>query len=261
MLLRKLSLDWRYAIGELLIVVCGVLIALAVEGWRQELQNRGDEKEYVARLKGDLAQDTLQLASTMELSRERATYAASLLDVLEGGKTLESAEELVRAVEYPSWFNYPSYARATYEDLLSTGNLELLRDTEAKQIVSSYYATIDFFEQFRDLFVPAQIRLTEAVPEFLDLEVRQALFHEKVPSTCGPTLLCDAPIPWAPTTLNVTVADANAILARILDHPEARSLYMEMARIHGIQYSNLSSIRELAIQALRTLDQYGETRP
>jgi hypothetical protein len=260
MRLRKLGRNWRYGIGELVIVVCGVLIALAVEGWRQSLQNRGDEREYVARLKQDLAQDTLQLARTMELSRERATYAASLLRVLDAG-SLESPEELARAVEYPSWFNYPSYSRTTYEDLLSTGNLELLRDTEAKQIVASYYATIDWFEQFRDLFRASQIKLNQTVAALLDVEVRQALFQEKVASTCGPTLLCDALIPWGPTTLQVTVGNANAIRARLRDHPEAKSLYMEMARIHGMQYSNLASIRQLAIQALRTLDQYGEIRP
>jgi hypothetical protein len=33
---RKLKLDWSYAIGELIIVTVGVLIALGVNQWQQD---------------------------------------------------------------------------------------------------------------------------------------------------------------------------------------------------------------------------------
>lgn len=40
MLLRKLELDWRYGLGEFFVVVTGVMIALAADGW---LQDRSDQ--------------------------------------------------------------------------------------------------------------------------------------------------------------------------------------------------------------------------
>lgn len=47
MLFRKLRLDWRYAIGELVIVVAGVLIALAADGWSGRQQDRVLELRYL----------------------------------------------------------------------------------------------------------------------------------------------------------------------------------------------------------------------
>lgn len=43
MLFRKQRLDWRYGITELVIVVAGVLIALAADGWSKRQADRALE--------------------------------------------------------------------------------------------------------------------------------------------------------------------------------------------------------------------------
>ena len=40
MLWRKFKLDWKYAIGELFIVVAGVLLALAIDQWNERRLER-----------------------------------------------------------------------------------------------------------------------------------------------------------------------------------------------------------------------------
>lgn len=261
MLFRKLKLDWRYGISELLIVVCGVLIALAAEGWRQDLQDRFSERDYVVRLRQDIEQDTVALAGLMALSEERAASARSVIRVFDTGEAFGPPEEFVRAVDYAHWFNYPTYSRATIEDLRSTGNLRLLRDSDAKEAVSRYYALIDFFGQFRDVFVPTQLALSQVIPEFLAPDTRGAIFNEAISLNCGPSLSCGSRIPWESSSLEVTAAEAEQVLARLLAREDARALYAEMARIHGMHYSNLADIREMAVLTLETLDQYGERRP
>jgi hypothetical protein len=259
MLFRKLKLDWRYGISELLIVVCGVLIALAAEGWRQDLRDRSAEDDYVRRLRVDIELDTVALASLMEQTQERAAYAASVIRVFDTGEALGPPEEFVRAVEYVNWFPYPAYSRTTIGDLQSTGDLRLLRDTGAKETVSRYYAMIDFFGQFRDQFLPVKAALGQVIPEILELDMRGALFNEAIASSCGPNLPCGSGIPWASTTLEVTAAEAEVVLARLLAREDARALYAEMGRIQGMHYANLSDIRKLAVVTLETLDRYGES--
>ena len=94
------------------------------------------------------------------------------------------------------------------------------------------------------------------IPEFLPLEYRYALSQESLGRSCGPTLACDEGIPWASTTLSVSNADADAVLARLLATPDARPLYANMARTQGIHYANPVSIRSLAKEALTVLQQY-----
>ncbi len=40
MLWRKFKLEWSYAVGELLIVVAGVLVALAIDQWNDQRLER-----------------------------------------------------------------------------------------------------------------------------------------------------------------------------------------------------------------------------
>jgi hypothetical protein len=258
MLFRKLKLDWRYGLSELLIVVCGVLIALAAEGWRQDLQDRSAERDYVSRLRRDIEQDTAVLADLMALSQERAASAAAVLRVFDTGEAVGQPEDFVRAVSFAVWFNYPPYSRTTIEDLRTTGNLRLLRDVDAKETVSRYYAQIDFFGQFRDVFVPRQLALGEVIPGILGPTTQGAIFNEFISANCGLEGSCGSQIPWVPSSLTVTEEEAELVRRRLLARPDARELYADMQRIHGVHYSNLSDIRKLAVIALETLERYGE---
>ena len=85
MLFRKLKLDWKYGISELLIVVAGVLIALAANGLLQERQDQSLELEYLEGLIADLRLDTAQLsihiaeAERLGVGRDRRGAALSQL--------------------------------------------------------------------------------------------------------------------------------------------------------------------------------------
>jgi hypothetical protein len=256
MLFRKLQLNWRYGIAELGIVVAGVLIALAADGWHQGRQERATELEYVLRLMHDLELDTAAVSSIMAETEARATYARAVMATYDTGSRSGSPADFVRAVEFGNYFSYPSYSRTTIDDLMSTGNLRLIRRTTVKDAVARYYATIEWTEQFRELFRPTQLALMQFIPEFLDLDQRNALFQEGFARSCGPTLSCTTGIPWAPSELTVAEAEADLVLERLLRRPDARPFYANMARIQGGHYANLASIRELAGDALDVLERY-----
>jgi hypothetical protein len=58
MIWRRLGLDGPYLAGELVIVVAGVLIALAVNSWYSGRQARAEEIDALHRLSADLSTDT-----------------------------------------------------------------------------------------------------------------------------------------------------------------------------------------------------------
>ena len=105
---------WRRALGELLIIIFGVLIALWAENWRQTLQDRGLERTYLERLAADLRRDTAEISEMMALTVGRARYAGIVLKALEEGEPGVSPDEFIWAVEHASFFGYPAYSRATF---------------------------------------------------------------------------------------------------------------------------------------------------
>ena len=260
MLFRKFKLDWRYGVTELFIVVLGVLIALWADGWRQRREDRALEREYLERLADDLRLDTAAVANIMMLTESRAQYGQRVLSAFDTGSRSGSASDFVRALEYANYFSYPSYSRTAIEDLMSTGNLRLIQSTDVKEVLSRYYAEIDWTEQFRELNRPTQLALMQFTPKFITLDQRYALLQEGLSVSCGPTLSCRGGIPWASTELQVTEADADRALEQLRATPEARPLYANMARIQGGHYANLASIRQLATDALDVLRQYETSR-
>ena len=57
---RFRKLDWSYGLGELIIVIAGVLIALAVDQWNSDRMARVEEGEIIEQLISDLNTDVVE---------------------------------------------------------------------------------------------------------------------------------------------------------------------------------------------------------
>ena len=79
----KFSKYLIYAIGEILLVVIGIFIALQVDTWRQGNTDRQLEKEYLQRLVLDLDQD-------LKIITRTSKYRYFFFQVKKTGKTKNS---------------------------------------------------------------------------------------------------------------------------------------------------------------------------
>lgn len=98
MLFRKLQLDTRHAVTELFIVVAGVMIALAADGWLQSRGDRSLERRYLDGLITDLQADTAELNSNIRVAEERARLGHHVLSAMSGDTVLDPGY-LATAVE------------------------------------------------------------------------------------------------------------------------------------------------------------------
>ena len=55
-----------YAIGEIILVVIGILIALSINNWNEERKNRAFEKEILEQIRANLIKDKLSLESIQD---------------------------------------------------------------------------------------------------------------------------------------------------------------------------------------------------
>jgi len=63
---RKFKLDWSYAVGELLIVVTGALIALAIDQWNDNRLERAEEIEALSNILADIQADQRSFVFRLE---------------------------------------------------------------------------------------------------------------------------------------------------------------------------------------------------
>lgn len=140
MLWRKFKLNWSYAIGELAIVTVGVLIALAVGQWNSDRLARAEESLYILRISDDLNKDIEFLTSRLQALEQKANSLARISEELSRGSIVDKErflQDVVIGANY-GW-NQGRANRATYDDLVSSGNLGLIANQEVRLSIADYY--------------------------------------------------------------------------------------------------------------------------
>ncbi len=134
---------WRLLLGEFVVVVVGVLVALWVDQLREARVNATLEVEYLESLVTDLDADLAQFDEAEAWMRRSETAAATVLALYKGSPPTENMADLVAAVETAGWQMFPSITRNTIDDLRSTGNLRLIRDPALRRAIADYYTNIE----------------------------------------------------------------------------------------------------------------------
>jgi len=136
-------INWRLLLGEFVVIVIGVLMALWVDELREARNNAALEVEYLESFVTDLEADLAQFDEAEAWARRSEAAAATVLTLYEGTRQSDNLADLVMAVETAGWQSWPVITRNTIDDLRSTGNLRLLRDKSLRRAIAAYYTTIE----------------------------------------------------------------------------------------------------------------------
>jgi len=129
---------------ELVIVVLGVFIGIQASNWNQERTSAAQAANFAERLKADLREEDwayqLQIAYNSEVLAN-ANRAASGLE----GLTTISDEALLVSAYRATQYKQRLRRRSTYDELISTGAIGLIRDVALRDTAMRVYnmPTID----------------------------------------------------------------------------------------------------------------------
>ena len=149
MILRRITKhvrtqNWFAVLLDFLIVVVGVFIGIEVANWNAGRQDRLEERRYYAQILEDLRSDLVTLDTAIERAGRHDQAAERVLAALQSGVTRnDDPAKLAVAIHFAGFLYIPSASRGTYDELISTGNLRLLRDPELKRRLARYYASFE----------------------------------------------------------------------------------------------------------------------
>jgi hypothetical protein len=126
--------SWRSAIGELVLIIGGVTIALAASSWYDDRQERTDERLVLNQLARALEVDLEELSSRYEIQQNRHQNVTELLQHLEAGGPNPPEVELSAVL---GWVGVRTNS-APYEALKSRG-FELISDESLRLQLIYYY--------------------------------------------------------------------------------------------------------------------------
>lgn len=120
-----------YAIGEIVLVVIGILIALSINNGNEARKARKQEIKYLKNLQTDITLEFINNDSIINYRAITAKAAARILDF----KILETASDVI-ALEHSLQQVFSRYpfipTNNTYKELLSSGNLNYIINDSIK---------------------------------------------------------------------------------------------------------------------------------
>lgn len=126
-----------YAIGEIILVVIGILLALQINTWNQEKNNKNEEQFYLNKLQVNLVQDTVYLSNRMRQLNFTLDSLTSLEVLLRDKKLKEfTNENMFRSLI--GLFRFQPQT-STFDNLISTGKLELISNQSIVDSLFNYY--------------------------------------------------------------------------------------------------------------------------
>jgi hypothetical protein len=137
----KTTKYFKYAIGEIVLVVIGILIALQVNNLNTERLNKHEEQNYLKAIRIDLKKDSLKLASLVNGIGKQLTQLEKLKFELESASTVIKQDKEFATSLLTTFSFVPE--KATTDDLKSSGNLNLISNQHVKDSLLSYYNHID----------------------------------------------------------------------------------------------------------------------
>lgn len=129
-----------YAIGEIFLVMVGILLALQVNNWNQNRLNSIKELAYLERLQYDLQADTAMLAEFIKAVEYKSRFLKSILK--EDLTKFHHLKGLTHDIFISRFSSPPVSTDNTFQEMKSTGSLGLLKDESLKKSIFNYYRYI-----------------------------------------------------------------------------------------------------------------------
>lgn len=140
----------KYAFGEILLVMIGILLALQVNNWNEERKNNRIRKSYLENLKVDLKKDLENLEGLNAINTYNETEGRYLSSFLDNNLVEVDTTRLIKSIFFCGHIPNFTIISATYNDLINSNNIYLFEDVVLKRLLDDYYIRNNWVELFND---------------------------------------------------------------------------------------------------------------
>jgi hypothetical protein len=167
---NKFSAYLRYAVGEIILVVFGILIALQINNWNANRIKKNRELVYLINIRRDLDEQIRSINDQMNMESNISKTAKPLLEYYKKHHQFHVDSSFSSAIGNLTSRRTFVKINPTYTELISSGNVDIISDNKFKGDLIEYYQELERLELiinknnnlFTDaVFIPGVIRLSE----------------------------------------------------------------------------------------------------
>ena len=167
----KFSKYLIYAVGEIILVVIGILIALAINNNNEENKNIEQEQVILKQLKTDYQANLLQLENKIEMRRKLISESLAVLDIT--SKDISISQDSLSTI-FATFFMDPTFDPIE-NDLMNLENIKLIRNDSLKQLLSHW--TSDFNAYSESEQIQHDHYISEIIPFMKEVGIMRNANH------------------------------------------------------------------------------------
>ena len=204
--------NWTTIVIEFVLLVCGVFLGIQAANWNEQRAEDVKAQAYLARIRGNLAQDLQSIERRVVLWRQVIEYGKGAIRYAETGELVDgSAWKTLLAFYQASQLWQWTTSDATYQEMRSGGELGLIRDDALRDALSQYYVESGAGVAYLFYLQPEYRKIVRGLTPSVVADHVWAKCWAQPNPTEQHLLDCDAP---------VSEAEAQAVLAGYLEDPK-----------------------------------------
>ncbi len=142
---NKTGKYFKYAIGEIVLVVIGILIALQINNWNENRKDIAKEQQILLSLKEEFKQNIKELKFDHRINLSCIKAITTLLNFDE--KTDFETRTIDSLMGQANNFATFDARLGVINDISSSGNLELIRDSELRYVLNQWTGELSDYKE------------------------------------------------------------------------------------------------------------------
>lgn len=132
-----------YAIGEILLVMIGILLALQVNNWNDQRKNLKEEKVILKAIHNDFVSSKKDLQHTKGALIHQKIHLVALINRCNPESPNIDVNEMDSLIR--NSYALPTFdpANGTLEDILNTGRISIIQNKEIRDLLSGWQAKLE----------------------------------------------------------------------------------------------------------------------
>jgi hypothetical protein len=182
-----------YAVGEVILIVVGVLIAVSLNNSNNFRVKRLQEQQIVVRISNELNAG-INRTSIFQSRLLRKAEALESLRPFFQGKVIEDKKSFLESVILASTFGWeqPPLEQTTFREILNSGQLSLILDTELRLQLTRFYHFVTQSEERSNLRMSQFPRIAhKLIPWEGENELQESLSDEAISEIVATVLKSD----------------------------------------------------------------------
>ena len=148
---NKTGKYFKYAIGEILLVMVGILLALQVNNWNENRKNTIKETRFLQSFKWDTEANITELKRVIKKSNATAQSLDSILLLKSDSIPDIDVFNFTKLVMTGTGFTVFGTHEGTVSDILGSGNLDIIKNDSIRLAIGSWYSNLKAIREWEKI--------------------------------------------------------------------------------------------------------------